>query len=130
MRGIVMSDDSLTRLWVQWLGKLGNYDLGSEDIINQLLGEKEGGARKKLYEGMESITESCMARLKFYNFIINKYPDTSNQKNFKAQSIKMAELLEGDLNGESGLELYKAACAEENNTQAFRNAVFMASTKT
>lgn len=59
------------------------------------------------------------------NTLEKRFAELKEQKDFKNKPTTMEELL-----GKKGIELYQAACIEENNTKAFRDAVFISSSQT
>lgn len=118
-----------------WLSQIGQYcikDNKSKNILSQkecktkvhaLLGEE---GTQKLYAKAASV-ETTSARAAFlqylHDYVLNN-PDNRSQAAVNAQATNMQDFL-----GEEGLRLYKAAIAEERNSAAFRNAVFLKSVK-
>lgn len=110
-----------TRL-TSWVEKIGAYDLNNQGVFFEKM-KKNTNFKEKLYESTDA-SNPKEARLKFYNFMINNFPHTHEQQAFKNEAVTMEAFL-----GKEGVELYKAACAEENRSTAFRDAVFLNSTK-
>lgn len=120
-----------------WRKKLGEYDLGDTPAsarMEELLGkDPNSAARQALYQsakgkdviGSDTNKETNSARLEFIEYIGKRFADLSQQKDFKDKPTTLEELI-----GKKGIELYQAACAEENNTKAFRDAVFISSSQT
>lgn len=122
--------------WAEnWKKKLGEYDLGDTSArMTELLGtEPNSAARQALYQsakgkdviGSDTNKETHSARVEFIEYIGKRFAELSAQKDFKDKPTTMEELI-----GKKGIELYQAACAEENNTRAFRDAVFISSSQT
>ena len=117
-----------------WADALNKYDMGDTSArMTELLGaDQNSAARKALYQsvdgksviGTDANKETNSARLEFIDYLGKRFAELSKQGDFKDKPTTMKELL-----GEEGIKLYKAACAEENNTRAFRDAVFISSSQ-
>lgn len=118
-----------------WLSQISQYcikDNKSKTTLSQqeckakvyeLLGEE--GTRKLYTKAV--LVEETNARAAFlqylHDYVLNN-PDNRSQAAVNAQATNMQDFL-----GEEGLRLYKAAIAEERNSAAFRDAVFLKSIK-
>lgn len=115
---------------------LGNYDMGDDFTTRmsallpiEIKEEKEvlGAGREALYQradGKGVITEESTSAREALIEYLAKLPLEEGQQEFKQKPTSMKDLL-----GKEGIKLYEAACAEENNTKAFRDAVFLSSTE-
>lgn len=117
-----------------WQSQIGNYCIrdGSKNVLSQdaceakvkeLLGEQ--GA-EILHENVTPVetTEAREAFLKYLHDYVLNNPDNRSQTLVNSQATSMKDFL-----NEAGVKLYEAAIAEERNSVAFRNAVFLKSTK-
>lgn len=91
------------------------------EVVSLLKSEK---SREHLYKGAsnESVTTAREAYLHYLEEQLAKLPP---QKKKPRPEIKLEALL-----GAEGLRLYQAAIEEESKSKAFRNAVFLSSTRT
>lgn len=123
-------------VWAENLKQsLNQYGLGDTTArMTELLGaNQDSAARKALYQsasgkdviGTGTNMESNAARLEFIEYLGKRFAELNKQEDFKDKPTTMKELL-----GEKGIKLYQAACVEENNTKAFRDAVFISSSQT
>ncbi len=139
--------------------EMGSEGKTEEQRMNELLGEGDTPAKQALYQksskaviGVDKqdikekkarakevrkiqkkegiahdiipATEDSNVRLAFIKHVSENAHVPKTQQPFQNKPTTMEELL-----GKEGLKLYQAACAEENGSRAFRNAVFLSSTQ-
>ncbi|ASQ45204.1 hypothetical protein [Legionella clemsonensis] len=114
----------------EWVDKIGNYELEVDSPaeqrdanfdINRFL-SPEG--QVKLYEGTHPIDspEPTAARERFLRFLGRKFQNITWEANRNNKTVELAAFLQDD--EEDGVKLYDAAIDEENESRAFRRAVF------
>tara|TARA_R110002110_G_scaffold121431_2_gene297285 strand:+ start:116890 stop:119139 length:2250 start_codon:yes stop_codon:yes gene_type:complete len=117
----------------EWKQHLGRYHINESVSQDSVLSQKQEielllpdpQSREKLYEGTAPhLEESFYARNEFLEHLETVFKNSPQSTSKPKETVDLEALL-----GKEGLILYKAAVAEESNSRAFREAVFLQSTQ-